>query len=244
MRRKPKIKEAVGAEPAAGDETFNATVIISDAQRPSRKISTVYSFSRRSKPTTIIPYLRVSRKYHNWKACIQQQLKAIRAKARKYNHDVTLPYIEVQRRWRYERKDRPQLAKAVRLAKMMGWPICVVDVTRLCGYKTTQEPPAQSRLRKFSSIYPNVQFLVVAAAATLRSKRTKRGHKNIGYNAGGDRKPGWKKRRRELFLPLAHKYRKAGLSWREIERKIGGKCTGENYPPVRFSTIQEWCRNL
>jgi DNA invertase Pin-like site-specific DNA recombinase len=64
----------------------------------------------------------------------------------------------------------------------------------------------------------------------VTSRRTKWGQQFKGRKGGGDRKPGWRKRRKERLQPEARRLRADGLTYRETKKRLG----------VSLRTVWKW----
>ena len=234
MRRKPKIKEAVGAEATAGDETFDATDSIPDADRRSRKIQTLNQYFSSHSTPYIVAYVRVSCDYPKWQQWAEEQKLAIAEEAAKYGAKVARCFVEIQKRDLFKPNDRPKLVKAVTWAGEMKTVVVAKDVTRFVGYHNQHKMPSSKRLKRFLHYYPDASFAVACNVEDIRTMRTKRGHRNSGNRGGRPKKVETKRQRRERLIEQVVEMRKFGISWGKISEWTG----------VSRSTLQGWLPGL
>jgi hypothetical protein len=104
-------------------------------------------------------------------------------------------------------------------------------------FHTKKNPSAQPTTAEFEALKRVTKGVTLATIhhpdadwKEVRSGQAKRGQSTKGRKGGGDRKPGWRKRRKERLQPKARRLRRKGKSYRKIGKRLG----------VSVRTAWEW----
>ncbi len=167
--------------------------------------------------SSVIPYLRVSGYYKNWRRLVKEQMQGIKEgvkgrKILKHEHDIQ-PGQKIKRKG---------LEKAYNRAKENNAIIVAIDLDRFLRHskfhrvRNPNVKPSVQKFIEFLKNYPNVIFAVVIPVEKIKEERTKRGQKTTGNKGGGDKMRGYKKRRRENKLNSVLKLHQKGHSYQDI----------------------------
>ncbi len=197
-----------------------------EKRNASGKIIFFEDYLQKYKNTPVIAYVRISSKYakHTRKKFYLQQITELRQSNLKIHKTV----YAIEKRWEF--KNRKGLKKAISLSQKTKYPILVMDITRLIGYKNKHKIPYQKRIQKFLKYFSDVLFIIKNTNEEIKSKRTKRGQ--IQNKGGGDKNPGYKKRRKERLQKHVQELRTIGKSYRQISQEL-------NIPKI---TVWRWCQ--
>ena len=190
--------------------------------------SQIRRFSKNLLPLSqsFIAYARQSPHTTHANKLLRQQLDCCRGSGGK----IIAEFTEIQYRSRYTPFDRPQLLKAVELARRTHSIVLIQDRTRLCG-SGQHKVPSKETLSDCLKYYKGVKFMCLWGDGKVKSNRTKKGHEVSGNRGGRERMETLKERRGRLEKKVVE-MRKRDISWGEISKVTN----------VHRATLQYWVR--